>query len=75
MTDWRKALHAPPPSASTRSSQKRQEASTAQEQGMDANLRSRIQSLEETMGKLRDWLRKDREWKRKVDERLKGANL
>ena len=36
---------------------------------------SRIQSLEETMSKLRDWLRKDRKWKHKVDERLKGANL
>ena len=37
-------------------------------------MRSRIQSLEETMGELRNWLRKEREWKRKVDERLKGAN-
>ena len=75
MPDWRKALRAPPPSTSTRSSRKRQEASATQEQGTDADLHSRIQSLEETMGELRDWLREDREWKRKVDERLKGANL
>jgi hypothetical protein len=73
--DWRKALQLPPPSASTRSSRKRNTTSTTQEQGADTDLRSRVQSLEETIGELREWLHEDREWKRKVDERLRRANL
>ena len=64
-----------PPSCLTRSHQRANDSGPTQEQGHTADFLGRIQGLERTMDKFREWAREEREWRCELDERLKRAGI